>query len=49
MISYIIKECSNEIAPGFCFYGDSIFAILLILMLIFIVWNLYKVGVEKYE
>jgi len=49
MISYLIQECSYNLPPKMCFIGDLIFAILLIIMLIFIIWNLYKIGVDKYD
>ena len=49
MISYLIQECSYNLPPKICVIGDVVFAILVITMLIFIIWNLYKVGVEKDE
>ena len=49
MISYLIQECNHNMPPKLCFIGDTIFAILIIIMLIFLIWNLYKVGREKYD
>lgn len=47
MISYFIQECSYNLPPKICVVGDIIFAILVMLMLVFIIWNLYKIGIEN--
>lgn len=45
MFSYIIGECMNyacSTPPKYCIYGDFMFAVLLMLMLVSIIYNLLK-------
>jgi len=42
MISMLVERCSYNIIPNWCFYGDIIFALLIMGMLIFIILNLIK-------
>jgi len=43
MISMLIEECSYQvISSKWCFYGDLMFAVLIMGMLLLIIFNLIK-------